>query len=301
MTSIAEPDYWALLGLDPGSDADSLKSAFRREARRWHPDLNGNDRQAEERFKLVNEAYAVLSDHDKRVAWERRRTGHSRSQDPFAAGFPDFEDYLAVVLGIGDPPEPDRPEATHREDPTQSDHRPTPSPQPPAPVRSQDNLETTVVLTPDQALHGTAVNLELSDGTVIEVDTPPFAGDGWRLRLEGVAPGGRDHFLQLQVVTAEGLRIDGLRVLYRLELFPPDAALGCAVDVPTLSGSVTLQVPPGSSSGRLLRLRERGLVWNDRQGDQLVEVVIVIPAQLNDDEQALYQRLQELSLDQGRI
>jgi DnaJ-class molecular chaperone len=301
MTSIAEPDYWALLGLDPGSDADSLKSAFRREARRWHPDLNGNDRQAEERFKLVNEAYAVLSDHDKRVAWERRRTGHSRSQDPFAAGFPDFEEYLAVVLGIGDAPEPDRPEAARHEDPIPSDHRPTPSPQPPPPVRSQDNLETTVVLTPDQALHGTAVNLELSDGTVIEVDTPPFAGDGWRLRLEGVAPGGRDHFLQLQVVTAEGLRIDGLRVLYRLELFPPDAALGCAVDVPTLSGSVTLQVPPGSSSGRLLRLRERGLVWNDRQGDQLVEVVIVIPAQLNDDEQALYQRLQELSLDQGRI
>jgi DnaJ-class molecular chaperone len=301
MTSIAEPDYWALLGLDPGSDADSLKRAFRREARRWHPDLNGNDRQAEERFKLVNEAYAVLSDQDKRVAWERRCTGRGFSQDPFASGFPDFEQYLAVVLGIGDPAEPVRQESTPQEDSTQSEHRPAPSPQSPPPVRSQDNLETTVVLTPDQALHGTAVNLELADGTVIEVDTPPFAGDGWRLRLEGVAPGGRDHFLQLQVVTAEGLRIDGLRVLYRLELFPPDAALGCAVDVPTLAGTVTLQVPPGSSSGRLLRLRERGLVWNDRQGDQLVEIVIVIPAQLNDDEQALYQRLQELSLDQGRI
>ena len=301
MTSIADPDYWSLLGLDPGSDGDSLKSAFRREARRWHPDLNGNDRQAEERFKLVNEAYAVLSDHDRRVVWERRRNGRSFSQDPFASGFPDFEEYLSVVLGIGDPPEPDRAKSTHNEDQDEPERRPTPSPQPPSPVRSQDNLETTVVLTPDQALRGTAVNLELADGTVIEVDTPPFAGDGWRLRLEGVAPGGRDHFLQLQVVTDEGLRIDGLRVLYRLELFPPDAALGCAVDVPTLSGSVTLQVPPGSSSGRLLRLRERGLSWNDRQGDQLVEVVIVIPAHLNDDEQALYQRLQELSLDQGRI
>ena len=301
MTSIADPDYWSLLGLDPGSDGDSLKSAFRREARRWHPDLNGNDRQAEERFKLVNEAYAVLSDHDRRVAWERRRNGRSFSQDPFASGFPDFEEYLSVVLGIGDPPEPDRTESTHNEDQDEPERRPTPSPQPPSPVRSQDNLETTVVLTPDQALRGTAVNLELADGTVIEVDTPPFAGDGWRLRLEGVAPGGRDHFLQLQVVTDEGLRIDGLRVLYRLELFPPDAALGCAVDVPTLSGSVTLQDPPGSSSGRLLRLRERGLSWNDRQVDQLVEVVIVIPAHLNDDEQALYQRLQELSLDQGRI
>jgi len=86
MTSIAEPDYWALLGLDPGSDADSLKSAFRREARRWHPDLNGNDRQAEERFKLVNEAYAVLSDHDKRVAWERRRTVAVEAKTPLLQG-----------------------------------------------------------------------------------------------------------------------------------------------------------------------------------------------------------------------
>ncbi|MAR52062.1 MAG: molecular chaperone DnaJ [Propionibacteriaceae bacterium] len=301
MTSIAEPDYWALLGLDPGSDGESLKSAFRREARRWHPDLNGNDRQAEERFKLVNEAYAVLSDHDKRIAWEQRRNGRSSNQDPFASGFPDFEDYLAVVLGIDERDVPSRAQPFDDRYHHQNERRPTASPQPPPPVRAQENLETTVALTPDQALHGTAVNLELSDGTLIEVDTPPFSGDGWRLRLEGVAPGGRDHFLHLQVVTDEGLRIDGLRVLYRLELFPPDAALGCAVDVPTLSGTVTLQVPPGSSSGRLLRLRERGLTWGDKQGDQLVEVVIVIPAHLNDDELALYQRLQELSLDQGRL
>lgn len=60
MTSTAKPDYWSLLGVSPDSDASQLKRAFRREARRWHPDLNGNDSHAEERFKLVNEAYAVL-------------------------------------------------------------------------------------------------------------------------------------------------------------------------------------------------------------------------------------------------
>ena len=70
MTSTAEPDYWSLLGLGPEADADQLKRAFRREARRWHPDLNGNDPVAEERFKLVNEAYAVLSDPRRRRAWE---------------------------------------------------------------------------------------------------------------------------------------------------------------------------------------------------------------------------------------
>jgi len=133
------------------------------------------------------------------------------------------------------------------------------------------------------------------------VCTPPQAGDGWRLRLEGVAPGGKDHFLQLRVITDEGLRIDGLRVHYRLELLPPDAALGCAVDVPTLAGSVTLQVPPASSSGRLLRLRGRGLENGTQRGDQLVEIVIVIPSSLEDDERALYQRLQEISLERSGL
>ena len=138
--------------------------------------------------------------------------------------------------------------------------------------------------------------IELEDQTVVEVDTPPFAGDGWRLRLENIAIGGKDHYLQLKVQTENGLRIDGLRVLYKLELFPPDALLGCAVEVPTLDGNVTLQVPPKSSTGRLLRLKGRGLMSGDNVGDQYVEILVVIPADINDEEIALYSRLQELSL-----
>ena len=313
MTTSAEPDYWSLLGLEPGAAPDALKRAFRREARRWHPDLNGNDRHAEERFKLVNEAYAVLSNPDRRKEWQTRQRGGVAATDPFSTGFPDFEDYLAVVLGLEREPvhrkqpprEQDQDLREQSSDPStgtdQADgaHWPEASPQPPPPVRSEDDLETVVDLSPDQALQGTTVELELGDGTLVEVGTPPRAGDGWRLRLEGVAPGGRDHFLHLRVITDDGLRIDGLRVHYRLELLPPDAALGCAVDVPTLSGPVTLQVPPGSSSGRLLRLRGRGLQLGDDCGDQLVEIVIVIPAALDDDERALYQRLQELSLERA--
>ena len=71
MTSIDNPDYWALLGLSPESNAEELKSAFKREARRWHPDLNTNKKDAEERFKWINEAYLVLSDPKKRFEWER--------------------------------------------------------------------------------------------------------------------------------------------------------------------------------------------------------------------------------------
>ncbi len=284
------PDLWEVLGLAPGADAEALKRAFRTQARRWHPDLNGNDPVAEERFKLVNEAYAVLSDPRRRQAWEAgiEGDGSPHDQDPFASGFPPFEEYLAALFGErGDPEEP------------------PPSPEPgsevaarpasPPPVRAADDLESVVVLSPDQALAGACVELELPDGTLVEVWTPPLAGDGWRLRLAGVGPGGGDHFLQLQVRTADGLRIDGLRVHFQLGLSPADAALGCQAVVPTLEGPVRLRVPPGSSSGRLLRLRGRGLEHQGERGDQLVELRIVIEDSLSEAEQALYRRLRELA------
>jgi curved DNA-binding protein len=303
----APADYWSVLGLEPGADASNLKRAFRAQARRWHPDLNGNDPLAEERFKLVNEAYAVLSDPRRRQVWEAGvpADGPGReSQDPFASGFPDFEAYLEVLFGerrrprrAAEPewqePEPEPPE----ENPPQASGSVTAAPPPPPPVRASSDQESLVELTPEQALQGERLELELADGTAVEVWTPPFAGDGWRLRLAGVTPGGGDHFLQLRVRTEEGLRIDGLRVLYPLELTPAEAALGCQVVVPTLRGPVKLRVPAGSSSGRMLRLRGRGQEWGEQRGDQLVEVRILVPEQLGEAEAALYKRLQELADD----
>ena len=297
MSSAAAPDYWAVLGLEPGADASTLKRAFRAQARRWHPDLNGSDPVAEERFKLVNEAYAVLSDPKRRSAWEAGESLEGQPPgDPFATGFPDFFDYLDALYGTTPPR---RGQEQEPEPPRQREPEPfggvTHAPPPPPPVTATTDEETVVELSPEQALAGERVELVLRDGTCVEVWTPPLAGDGWRLRLAGVAPGGGDHFLQLQVRTPEGLRIDGLRVNYLLELEPADAVLGCHVAVPTLEGPVTLQVPPGSSSGRLLRLRGRGLHWGERSGDQYVEIRVVVPAPLGDDELALYRRLRELA------
>jgi DnaJ-class molecular chaperone len=296
-----ESDYWTVLGLQPGADAATLKRAFRQQARRWHPDLNGNDPVAEERFKRVNEAYAVLSDPRRRSDWEAGldpATARARDADPFATGFPEFEDYLDALFGRRRPeapvdePEPFEPEPHAAPAPSRDV---THAPPPPPPVRAADDLETVVELTPEQALQGARLELELPDGTAVELRTPPMAGDGWRLRLAGVAPGGGDHFLQLRVRTPEGLRIDGLRVLYQLDLSPAEAALGCHVVVPTLEGEVQLRIPQGSSSGRLLRLRGRGLSQGERRGDQLVEVRIVVPETLSDAETALYRRLEELA------
>lgn len=314
MTASAAPaDYWAVLGLQPGADAASLKRAFRAQARRWHPDLNGNDPVAEERFKLVNEAYAVLSDPRRRKLWERgvplgeEAAADGVAGDPFASGFPAFETYLETLFGerprrqsdgeaqpFSDPFDPA--EARGSSEPHDEPRgEVTASAPPPPPVQAASSVESLVELTPEQAVRGERVELELPDGSAVEVWTPPLAGDGWRLRLAGVAPGGADHFLQLRVRTSEGLRIDGLRVSYTLELTPAEAALGCVVLVPTLAGDVQLRVPAGSSSGRLLRLRGRGMELESQRGDQLVEIRIVVPDALSEAEAALYRRLQELA------
>ena len=306
MTTTVDPNYWSLLGVSPECDSNELKSAFRKEARKWHPDLNKNDVNAEERFKLINEAYAILSDPKKRREWEKRNKKH---KDIFHNRFPSYEEYLDVVLGIRsnlnkEIEDIDDQYSVSVEDEYENIDRAnsneyittTSEPAPP-PTLIYEDQETIVEISPDQALYGSSVEIQLQDGTLVEVLTPPFAGDGWRLRIEGAAIGCRDHFVQLKVQTDDGLRIDGLRVMYRLELFPHDALLGCAVDIPTLNGSVTLQVPPNSSTGRLLRLRGRGLEYEEFRGDQIVEIIIVLPDNLSDSEIALYQRLNEISME----
>ena len=303
MTISSKKDYLSILGLSQNFDEKELKKAFRREARKWHPDLNKNDLNAEERFKLINEAYEYLSDPNKRNFWSD--ISIQNDNNPFKVGFPDFQDYLDSLFGyeqksyneneFDDDPFDDQSTNLDNDEVYHYEY-PTTTPEEPPPVKLYQDIETTIELTPEEALSGASILIELEDKTIVEVDTPPFAGDGWRLRLENIASGGKDHYLQLKVQTESGLRIDGLRVLYKLELFPHDALLGCAVEVPTLDGNVTLQVPPKSSTGRMLRLKGRGLTFGDNVGDQYVEILVVIPADVNDEEIALYTKLQELSL-----
>ena len=306
MTISSKKDSLSILGLSYDFDEVELKKAFRREARKWHPDLNKNDINAEERFKLINEAYEFLRNTDIINNIEDINREKDLEKNDFKSGFPDFEDYLNSLFGYEYYSQSyNESDNNYDEESSERDSQefynyeyPATSPVEPPPVKLHQDIETIIELTPEEALRGASILIELEDQTVVEVDTPPFAGDGWRLRLENIARGGKDHYLQLKVQTESGLRIDGLRVLYKLELFPPDALLGCAVEVPTLDGNVTLQVPPKSSTGRMLRLKGRGLISGENIGDQYVEILVVIPADINDEEIALYTRLQELSLSE---
>ena len=182
-------NHWSVLGLDPGADSQALKRAFRQQARRWHPDLNGNDPHAEEQFKAVNEAYAVLSDPQRRQQWEQgldTADAAAAGLDPFAHGFPDFHDYIEELFGI-----PQRRSAPHRdsEPHDEPDQAPrgrsevTTAPPPPPPVVASSDCESLVELTPEQALQGERVEIDLPDGPAVEVWTPAMAGDGWRFTI----------------------------------------------------------------------------------------------------------------------
>ena len=290
----SEPDTWAVLGLQPGASAAEIKRAFREQARRWHPDLNPGDPTAEERFKSINAAYAVLSDPSRRRAW--RQDGDSGTNGEEISGFPSFEDYLAHLFGRRQPvewsgPPPPSPPPPARTEATQA----APTARPPAAASQPPaNRETVLALTPQQAWTASRHVVALPDGTQVEVHTPPGAGDGWRLRLAGVAPDGGDHLLRLQVRTQDGLRLDGLHVHYRLDVSPADAALGAQATVPSLHGPVELEIPSRCSSGQLLRLRRCGLCTDENCGDQIVELRIVIPSTLPEAIVELYRQLQEL-------
>ena len=234
MTISSKKDYLSILGLSHDFDDKELKKAFRREARKWHPDLNKNDINAEERFKLINEAYEYLRDSNKWNDSSDINNQNDYENNNFQTGFPDFQDYLDSLFGYeysaknydGNNNESFDDESPYIDnDEYYNNQYPTTSPEEPPPVKLHQDIETIIELTPDEALSGASILIELEDQTVVEVDTPPFAGDGWRLRLENIARGGKDHYLQLKVQTENGLRIDGLRVLYKLELLPPDALL----------------------------------------------------------------------------
>ena len=289
----SEPDAWSVLGLRPGASAAECKRAFRQQARRWHPDLNPGDPTAEEHFKAINAAYAVLSDPSRQRAW--RQSDGSSTNGEELSGFPSFEDYLAHLFGrrqpterSGPPPPPPARPAARQAAATAA--RPSAA----AATRPQLTHETVLALTPQQAWTGSRHVVALSDGTQVEVHTPPGVGDGWRLRLAGVAPDGGDHLLHLRVRTRDGLRLDGLHVHYRLDISPAAAVLGTRVTVPSMHGPVELQIPPGCSSGQLLRLRRCGLHTDEGRGDQIVELRIVIPSTLPKAVVKLYRQLQDM-------
>jgi curved DNA-binding protein len=308
-------DYYQTLGVERGVDAKELQRAYRKLAREFHPDVNKSP-GAEERFKQINEAYEVLSDPEKRKRYDRLGANWQAGQEftpppgfegaefgrrgfderSFEFGGDDlggFSSFFEALFGQSGGPRA----RTH----ARRAHR----------GRSQ---EAEIELSLEDLLRDGAHEIRLqtvepgADGQPqrterrFDVRIPPGTTDGTTIRLAGQgspgAGGGPSGDLLLRVRLARHPRfeVEGFDLSTRVEVAPWEAALGAKIDVALLSGSATLTVPPGSSSGRRLRLRGQGLPQRGgTRGDLLVELVIAIPPELTPRERELYEELGRVS------
>ena len=284
-------DYYKTLGVARDASADDIKRAYRKLARKYHPDVS-KEPNAENRFKDVAEAYEVLKDADKRAAYDQLgsnwQAGQGFTPPPGwgsgfefrsgagGGGFSDFFDSL-FGRGFGDERGPRRP-------------------------AGREDQHAQIRITLEDAFHGSTrtVNLSQADGRTrtLEVRIPKGVRAGQRIRLAGQGGHGADLYLEIDFAPHRLYRLEGADLYLDLPVTPWEAALGATVKVPTLGGPVELTIPAGSQSGDRLRLRGRGLPAKPAPGDQYVVLKLVTPPARTEAARELYRRLAaELPLD----
>ncbi len=274
-------DYYEVLGVPRTASEAEIKKAYRKLARQHHPDRNPGDKQAEARFKEIQDAYEVLSDKTKREQYDRFGFAGPPPGGPggpsgfhWSSGTPgggvefDPSDLASILRQFGggggmggqgfDPSEVFGQRKRGR------GRRAAPAAE----------TEAEVGIPFQTAALGGAVTISL-DGRQIEVKIPPGVEDGNKLRLAGQGPEGTDLLLKLKIEPHPYFRREGNNLIVEAPLSLSEAVLGAKVDVPTLEGGrLTVKVPPGTSSHSRLRLRGKGI----KGGDQLVEIKVVVPA-----------------------
>ncbi len=311
-------DYYETLGVDRSASSDEIKQAFRKLARRYHPDVAKDKAAGEARFKEINEAYEVLGDPEKRRRYDElgehwqegipgqpspHRRGHHRAP-PGASDFEfsgtGFSDFFESFFGgghggFGGAPPPARPRHTGEPDFLQPER----------------DVEADLLVSLEEALHGShrRVTLKRPDhtGTGTRTDSynvriPPGVHEGQRIRLAGQGePGERgaeagDLYLRVRLERHPNFNVQGSDLYCDLHLAPWEAVLGTQVKLPTLDGSTTLRIPPGSTADSLLRLRGLGLPKaNHQRGDLYATVRIKTPTTASPQERVLWEQLANIS------
>jgi curved DNA-binding protein len=283
-------DYYKILGLQRGASEDEVKKAYRKLARKYHPDVS-KEANAKERFQEVSEAYETLRDKEKRAAYDSLgsfrpgqdfrpppdwfdRFGAGRTEDLRGVDLSELFESMGIFGRAG--------------------------------RRSRgafpgEDYEVAVRLTLEEAFRGAERSVQL-DGRSFTARIPRGATDGQRLRLRGKGgpgvnggPAG-DLYLQIALEPHPLYRASGHDLEIEVPLAPWEAALGAQVEVPTLEGRVTMKVPAGSRTGQKLRLAGKGLPKpGGGAGDLYAALTIAVPATLTEREKALYEELRQSS------
>ncbi|MEN5101151.1 DnaJ C-terminal domain-containing protein [Stenotrophomonas sp. TWI273] len=286
-------DYYATLGVEPTAGDAEIKTAYRRLARKYHPDVS-KEAGAEDKFKAVNEAYEALRDPQKRAAYDQLKAQGYRPGEEFhtppnygggqgydfeevfgggagGGGFSDFfESLFARQRGGGGGRASGFGGASQ-------------GPQPTRDTRAKLSVPL------EAAYQGDSLRINVG-GKQLDVRVPKGIRPGQVIRLTGQGTGGGNLLLEVEYAEHPQFEVDGRNILYTLQVTPWQAALGTSISVPTLGGAVELKVPAESDAGRKLRLRGRGLPGNP-DGDQIVELEIIAPAPTDEAQKKAYKTL----------
>lgn len=309
-------DYYETLGVSKTASEDEIRSAFRKLARKYHPDVAKDKKTAEEKFKQINEAYEVLSDPEKRKKYDqlgadwnqpggfqpppgrgaqppggggfRQRSGGNGGVE-FEFGGTGFSDFFEAFFGGG------RGRSAFggfggRE----------------ATAERGADVEADIMVTLEEALHGSTRTVSLRRTTSSKVETyqvkiPRGVHEGQRIRLAGQGEAGErggqsgDLFLRVRLARHPDFSVEGSDLVHELKIAPWQAVLGTEAKVPTLEGSVRLKIPSGTRGGQRFRLRERGLPNSaGTRGDLYVDAQIDIPKKITDRERQVWRELAKL-------
>jgi curved DNA-binding protein len=318
---MAKRDYYDILGVTKSASADEIKSAYRKLARKYHPDATKNDPKLTEKFKEAQEAYDALGDPAKRQNYDQ--FGHAGvggqagragpGGDPFDAfrrqqarggngsrrtwnGGPgvNVEDFDFGAAGGDSSSIFEQLFGARAGGATKNRGRGRSAP----PPRGQD-IEHPITLSFEDAARGTSVALQVNrEGKLetIDIKIPPGVKEGSRIRIrgQGERSGGEpgDLFIVVAVTPHPYFRREGLDIYVDVPVSLYEALLGAKIEVPTLDGKLTLTVPPGTTGGGKLRLKGKGVHRGDEQGDQFVVIKIVLPKTLDAEDKEMVAKLQ---------
>ncbi len=284
-------DYYAVLGVEPTAGDAEIKTAYRRLARKFHPDVS-KEAGAEDQFKAINEAYEALRDPQKRAAYDQLRAQGYRPGEEFrpppdfgrggygGQGF-DFEEVFGNAGG-GNGGFSDFFEGLFGRR-GRNDGGQARGPQAPRDSRAK-------LAVPLQTVHdGDSVRVNVN-GRQLDVRVPKGIRPGQVIRLAGQGGGGGNLLLEVEYAAHPQFEVDGRNIIHVLPVTPWQAALGATLSVPTLGGPVEVKIPPDSEAGRKLRLRGRGLPGNPA-GDQIVELEVTAPRASTEEQREAYRDL----------